>query len=163
MPVDKVWLHNSFQNGSVNNEYFKDFQYFNEAEIDLLLEFIDAVIEGKPLKGRNKPSWHDSSGSDIKVARGYKESNVWHYHAGPFTESAQLTTSNIRQANYAKNTSDAVFHYTWRGTEQTELIILGFSPQHETFPLPSDKGNPLRNRMRVAGKYPDASLKEAKG
>lgn len=158
MPVKTVLLHKSFFQGTADNKYFVDYQNLSDDHFDLLMDFVDDVLGGKEMKGRNKPSWHDKSGKDIPKALAYKQCEVWHYHAGPHDEDAVAYTLNVRLPNYDNNTSDAVIHYSWLGKEQYQIAILGFSPQHESFPLPSDKGNPLRSRMAIGGKIPSMSL-----
>ncbi|QFT13416.1 hypothetical protein [Vibrio sp. THAF190c] len=160
MPVKAVLLHKSFFQGMTNNCYFVDYQNLSDEHLDLLMDFVDDVIDGNKLKGRNKPSWHDKDGKDIPKAKAYKQCKVWHYHAGPHADDADYKTLNVRQPNYEDYTSDAVIHYSWLGEQQDKIVILGFSPQHKKFPLPSDKGNPLRSRMGLKGRFPDSVLEK---
>ncbi|ENN9980997.1 TPA: hypothetical protein RQK55_000255 [Vibrio vulnificus] len=158
MPVKKVWLMKAFAEGNCNTRYFKDLNALDDEQFDALFQFIDDVTSGNALKGRNKPSWLDKIGKKLLHAKTYETCNVWHYHAGPFSQSALPVTSNIRIKNLGDNVSDAVIHYTWLGKTQDELIVLGFSPEHHEFPIPSSKNNPLRSRLRVAGKYSSSDL-----
>ena len=163
MPVKEVWLHKTFFIGRHDNDIFRDFSKLSDSEFDLVEDFFLTVTSGEGLKGRNKPSWLNKHGQEIKDSVAYKQCNVWHYHAGPHSPDADVLTKNIRAKNLGDNTSDAVIHYTWHGKEQDVIVILGFSPQHEKFPMPKDPQNVLRQRMRVRGIYPDNMLVDFEG
>ncbi|MFA0378438.1 hypothetical protein [Vibrio sp. 10N.222.54.A3] len=158
MPVKTVLLHKSFMYGNSDSQYFVDYKNLSDTHFDLLMDFVDDVLDGNKMKGRNKPSWHDKDGKDIPRAMSYKRCKVWHYHAGPHSIHATAHTLNVRIPNYDDNVSDAVIHYSWLGEEQDRIAILGFSPQHKNFPLPNDKANVLRSRMVLGGKVPAQSL-----
>lgn len=148
----------AFAEGNCSTQYFKDLSALNDDEFDALFQFIDDVTSGNALKGRNKPSWLDRQGNKLRNSETYENCNVWHYHAGPFSQSAAPVTPNIRKQNLGHNVSNSVIHYTWLGRTQDELIVLGFSPEHHKFPIPSSKNDPLRARLRIAGMYSSSDL-----
>lgn len=157
MPVDNVVFLQPFYFGKSNDNYFVDFEHLSDAQMDLILEFADNVLTGSSLRGRNKPSWLDRHGNDIKKSISYKSCNLWHYHAGPHSQNLQPLTPNIRVQNLGDHISDAIIHYTWLyGTN--DIVILAFSPQHTKFPLPNDKMNVLRSRIRPFGRYSENML-----
>ncbi|MCE9846164.1 MULTISPECIES: hypothetical protein [Vibrio harveyi group] len=163
MPVKEVFLHTKFFYGRSDSDIFRDFSKLSDSEYELVEDFVDQITLGEGLKGRNKPSWLDKHDNEIRNTQTYKDCNVWHYHAGPHSPDADILTKNVRDKNLGDNTSDAVIHYTWHGKEQDVVVILGFSPQHKKFPMPSDRRNVLRSRMVLEGDYPNNLLVDFEG
>lgn len=144
MPVDNVLIHKQFLIGKRNCDMFKDLLQFdfNDA-IDVgyfnaIMNFIDDVLEGKELQGRNK----------YNSGHGYEVARAGHYHTGPYTNTLQTMQANIRVDNPNGATSGSVIHYCWHG-DSNDIVLVGFSPvKHTPFPQITDKNNPLRSRVK---------------
>ncbi|WP_337155250.1 hypothetical protein [Proteus terrae] len=140
---NRVELHVAFQDGNLNSSEFKDLKNFSDEEIRLLTTFISNVTNEKSLVGKNKPSWLNDNGEKIADTDAYEDGNYWHYHCGPYNESAriQAVTFNLN-FNPLGLTSNAVIHY--QKENDGKILIVGFSPTHLPFPKSDDPHeNPL--------------------
>lgn len=158
MVVENVSFHHSFHYGKSNSKKFTDLAYLSDQHFTLLSSFVSDVLEGNPLRGRNKPSWLDQQGNIIPQAKLYQDGNIWHYHVGEHDLTLPAKTPDIYTVNLKGQVSPEVVHYTWRGSSQGELVVLGFSPYHIPFPNTTDRKNPLRTRIGVGGFYSDDKL-----
>lgn len=132
-----------FENGFLNEEYFQDLPYFNDFQIDMLLDFVESVEQGLPLKGKNKTSWQDNYQQEIAGSEWYKKDQCWHYHSGPYqTDEPNCYTINLAW-NINGLTSSAVLHY--QKLTENDIYILAYSPKHIPFPKPVEN-NPIKNR-----------------
>lgn len=146
MPAE-VFFHVDFFNSDSRSKYFADLLSLTDEEEALLFNFAILVKLGQRLEGKNKNSWTNEHGVDVKSVslKYYKTNDLWHYHTGPYKDKP-FYYGTIRNINLQGKTSDAVVHYKWYDKAKTKLIILAFSPTHRPFPKPGDKPNPLNNR-----------------
>lgn len=144
----KVDVSTEFKEGLLDEPFFKDIQTMlnqkSDDELALIFNFMRDVAAGKPLRGKNKPSWIDDDLNTIPNTEFYETNNIWHYHCGPYANIAKLSCMGNLKLNLNGETSAAVIHYQ-KITEQ-HILILAYSPQHQPFPKETDKPNPLLNR-----------------
>ncbi len=140
-----VLFSNAFETGNLNTDFFQDVPYLNDIQIELLLNFVECVEKGFPLKGRNKTSWQDRLGNEIPDTELYKQNNCWHYHCGPYNQDLpDYYTVNL-ELNLSGLTSSAVLHY--QKLDEHTIFLLAYSPKHIPFPKSSDIGNPVLGRL----------------
>ena len=146
MPA-KVYFHEGFYNGDTRTQFFSDFLALTTEEFDLLFDFITKVKLGGYIEGKNKPSWIEDDGSEIKsvALKSYKTCKLWHYHVGPY-KKIPFISGKIRDINLSGRKSAAIVHYKWFDAGQTKLFIIAFSSEHKPYPKPNDSYNPLSMR-----------------
>lgn len=141
----KVILSPQFQSGELDEEYFRDLPYFDDLQIEMLLDFIECVEQDLPLKGKNKTSWQDNKGNEIPDAAWYKIHHCWHYHSGPYRVNNPAIYTCHLEWNIEGLTSSAVIHY--QKLSDDEIYILAYSPKHIPFPDVDMQTNPMRDRV----------------
>lgn len=140
-----VLLSPEFENGVLNEAYFRDLPYFDDVQIDMLLDFIESVEQNLPLKGRNKTSWQDNNEREIPETQWYKKEQCWHYHSGPYqSDEPHCYTINLAW-NIDGLTSSAVVHY--QKLNDDVIYILAYSPKHIPFPKIEMERNPIKSRV----------------
>ncbi|WP_032092070.1 hypothetical protein [Necropsobacter rosorum] len=141
----KVELSKQFKEGRLNTPFFKDIQVMTDDELKLIFDFMQAVEQGKPLRGKNKPSWIDDNLNKIIHTELYQENNIWHYHCGPYnaTSTKYHAVSRLK-LNLEGETSGPIIHY--QKISDDHILIIAFSPKHEPFPREWDVPNPLIDR-----------------
>lgn len=139
-----VELNPAFQTGTLNDGVFVDFSYLDSDQMNALVSFMTNVGQGKPLPGKNKPSWQDDSGQTIPFCQSYEQDNFWHYHCGPtYSPRNGYSLTHDLGLNVFGLTSAEVIHYRKEGDDK--VIIEGFMRTHTPFPKSNDpnKENPL--------------------
>ncbi len=136
-----------YNNGELNNLFFKDLQFLNAKEREAFCDFIEHVSKDINLRGKNKPSWQDDFGKELSSAIRYKTLNCWHYHSGPSYCRKKCSTPvpTIKlEFNPNGDTSSEVIHYQKVGEDT--IFVQAFSPKHEPFPTASNSPNPILDR-----------------
>ncbi|MFZ7173999.1 hypothetical protein ACLSYX_04095 [[Pasteurella] aerogenes] len=141
-----IQLSKSFQKGSLNTLFFKDIPFMTDDELRLLFDFMQQVSSKKRLRGKNKPSWQDDNLDIIPGTDKYQQNNIWHYHCGPYADTAILNLMGELKLNLNGETSGPVIHY--QKVTDNHILILAFSPLHEPFPREQDSSNPLIERSK---------------
>ncbi|HDX9006511.1 TPA: hypothetical protein RQO57_003576 [Aeromonas dhakensis] len=139
-----VELNPAFETGTLNDGVFVDFPFLEPEQLSSLVTFMTNVGQGKPLPGKNKPSWQDNSGNTLPYCESYEADNYWHYHCGPsYSPHSNYSFTFDLGLNLYGLTSAEVIHYRKEGEQK--VIIEGFMKIHEPFPRSNDpdKENPL--------------------
>jgi len=139
--ITKVILLPEFTEGAFDNATWTDMSHMTPDEIARMSSWVADVLEGKAHVGANKPSWL-SKGELARGAEPYRDSNVWHYHCGPYRPKDYGTalTNNCLDANYDGHHSTSVYHYA---KNADTIVVVGYSRSHSPFPIPGGKKNPL--------------------
>lgn len=150
-----VEISPEFEFGKLNSRFFQDFPYFDDLQVELLLDFIQGVREDRLLVGKNKTSWQDNQGREIPHSELYKQGNCWHYHSGPYASDVPNCYTYQLEWNVHGLTSSAVIHY--QKISADEIFLLAYSPNHIPFPkaFPS---NPLFARYVWQNSSPNEPL-----
>ncbi|EKO3973347.1 hypothetical protein FNO25_001318 [Vibrio fluvialis] len=161
MPLKSLYLHNKFYYGNTDTDWFKDYVFIKGEDLTAFVSFLFSCLNGKKLQGRNKPSWLDDKGQNIRACPKYRKCKIWHYHSGPHAKSAKYYTNNIRVQNLGENTSNAVIHYSWLSPDS--VVILAYSPKHNPFPKEDSRSNKIRSRFpKIEETYDVADLLDAR-
>lgn len=146
-----IHFHSSFADGDMDEDFLVDLPQMTDAEADRLADWIHDILEGKPHKGRNKPSSKRNSDDSLQPGS-YRDNDVWHYHCGPRFKRRSgwaMTPADLRH-NEAGQTSAQCYHYSKLKKPMLglprDLTILGYSCDHEPFLEDTDPSNPLRKR-----------------
>lgn len=141
-----VSLSKQFEQGTLNSEFFQDLPYLNDTQLDLLLDFIEAVEKDELLVGKNKTSWQNNLGEEIPNTTFYRQHHFWHYHCGEYQGSIPECYTVRLAWNVKGLTSSAVLHY--QKISEDEIFILAYSPRHIPFPRENAVFNPLVIRVQ---------------
>lgn len=134
-------LDDGFIEGNANDSSFKDFRFLNDQELLALTTFLRKVSECEPIPGKNKESWLDDNLNVIPGTHDYQDKNYWHYHCGPnYSSSSNYSFTHNLNRNIFGITSPEIIHYQ---KFDSEIVIVGFSPNHVPFPRADDETNPL--------------------
>ncbi|MGF7432097.1 hypothetical protein [Pasteurella bettyae] len=146
----KIELSEQFKKGRLNTSFFKDIQTMidedSNEELALIFNFMQDIANQKLLRGKNKPSWLNDNLETIPNTEFYETHNIWHYHCGPYAESAKFNAMSKLKLNLNGETSSAVIHY--QKITDNHIFILAYSPKHEPFPKERDIPNPLLERLK---------------
>lgn len=143
----EVKLSRAFQFGELDDPYFKDIQKMNDDELALIHQFMQDVSNRKPLRGKNKPSWQYDNLNSIPNTEFYEQHNIWHYHCGPYADTARFNWMTELKLNLNGETSGAVIHY--QKVTDHFILILAYSPKHDPFPNKNYRPNPMLEPKRL--------------
>jgi hypothetical protein len=137
-----VNLHAEFEFGTKNTKYFKDYSLLTAQQELSVVRFMNKVVNGQPLTGKNKPSWLYDDGAEITGSSFYKENLYWHYHSGPsYSPKQPIKSMTINLGlNISGLTSPEIIHY--QKVTPNEVLIVGYSPEHDPFP---QQNNPRKD------------------
>lgn len=132
-------LSDEFLLGEYETNFATDWPFLNPKEQKVIAEFIYAVGNSEPLKGKNKPSWVDDNYEKITGTDGYEEGCYWHYHCGPGWRPSTFKGLTIDlKFNPNGMHSDECIHYIKHN--ESSITIVGYSRKHIPYLL-SDYGN----------------------
>lgn len=146
--ITKVILHPDFTSGGFNYHTWTDMSHMTPDEVARMSSWVTDVLGGKTHVGANKPSWL-AQGALAPGAEPYRDSNIWHYHCGPYKlkDYGTALTNNSLDANPDGHHCGPVYHYT---KNAETIVVLGYSRSHSPFPIPTSKKNPLVARGAYA-------------
>ncbi|MCU8005505.1 hypothetical protein [Shewanella sp. SM96] len=135
-----IQLDHAFETGDENDQ-FQDIPNMNDQALNALASFMQKVVAGEPLPGKNKPSWLNDDLDTIPYTKLYEQYSYWHYHCGPDYPQSNFSMTHNLSLNLNGATSPAVIHYI--KNSHTEITITGYSPVHIPFPVSDLNTNPL--------------------
>ncbi|WP_225182172.1 hypothetical protein [Pectobacterium aroidearum] len=141
MKITATFSH-LFLQGDGNTPFAVDGPFLTEEERLTIAEFMKDLGEGKPLRGKNKPSWVNDDHEDIPGSEAYKDLNYWHYHCGTTWNEATFKGMTIDlKFNPNGMHSNECIHYIKES--DSKITIVGYSREHVPFLSPNDKRNPF--------------------
>ena len=133
-----VRISDGFIQGTSNIPFAIDGQHLTDNELEIIQKFLEDVINGRSLVGKNKPSWVDDNYDKIPGSDNYEQENYWHYHCGPSWKDYTFKNHTVDlNFNPSGKHSKECIHYS---KFDDEIVIVGFSRDHIPF-LSSDNGN----------------------